>query len=216
MAQQLSIAASRRTTKGKGAARQLRRDGKVPGVIYGHHREPESLAFDAPALGRLLQSATRSTIIDVAIDGGASSKALIREIQRDALRSKDIVHIDFLAISADEAVKVSVGIKLVGTSDGVRNHGGVLDFMRHDVEIEVLPADIPELLEVDVTHLGVGQSIHVRDLSIPKAKVLTDGDVTVCAVLAARADDSAPAAEASPSEPELIRKAKSEEGEGEE
>jgi large subunit ribosomal protein L25 len=212
MAQQATLRAESRATTGKGAARSLRRSGLVPGVIYGHHREPEALQIDAPSLGRLLLGAHSSTLVDVTVDDRAPVRALIREIQRDPLRSTDIVHIDLYEVRADEKVAVEVAIHLTGAPDGVRNHGGVLDQQLYALQIRVLPADIPEDVKVDVTELGIGQSLHVSDLSVPKADILTDPGVTVAVVVAPRTEEEVvPAVEApAPAEPELIRKPKAE------
>ncbi len=212
---QATLKAHSRTKTGKGAARTLRRTGLVPGVIYGHHREPEALQIDAPALGRLLIGAHSSTLVEVTVDNRAPVKALIREIQRDPLRSSDIVHIDLYEVRADEAVTLEVAVHLTGTPDGVRNHGGVLDQVLYALEIRVLPADIPEDVKVDVSHLGIGQSIHVRDLSVPKAEILTDAGVTVAIVAAPRAEETVVPAGETPAvaEPELIRKPKPEDEE---
>ena len=125
MAQQITLAASSRQQTGTGSARTLRRAGQVPAVIYGHGREPEALSIDATILGRTLQGATASTVLDVSVDGRAPVKALIREIQRDALRSSTVLHLDLYEIHADEEVEVRVPVRLVGVPDGVRNFGGV-------------------------------------------------------------------------------------------
>lgn len=217
MAQQATLRAQTRQTKGKGAARTLRREGLVPGIIYGHHREPEALQIDAPALGRLLLGAHSSTLVDVTVDDRAPVKALIREIQRHPLRSTDIVHIDLYEVRADEKVAVEVAVHLTGTPDGVRNHGGVLDQQLYALEIKVLPGDIPEDIKVDVSELGIGQSLHVSDLKVPNADILTDAGVTVAVVAAPRTEEEVvPVGEApATAEPELIRKPKAE-AEGEE
>jgi large subunit ribosomal protein L25 len=150
MATQATLQASRRTDTGKGAARALRREGKIPGVIYGHNR-------------------------------------------------------------AAEAVVVEVPVHLTGTPDGVRNFGGVLDQVLHSLELQVLPGDIPERIELDVTGLGIGQSLHVSDVSVPSAKVLNDPELPICSVVAPRVDETAaPAEEGATGEPELIRKPRAE------
>lgn len=211
MAHQVNLSAASRQQTGTGAARALRRQGKVPAVIYGHGREPEPLAVDAVALSRLLPGMTASTILEVEVDGRAPVKALIREIQRHALRSSTIVHLDLYEIHADEEVDVRVAVQLNGVPDGVRNFGGVLDFVHRDVEIRVLPGDIPNRIEVDVTALAIGHSIFVRDLVLEKGEILDDPDVAVCTVVAPRVEEVAvPAAEAVGTEPELIRKPKAE------
>ncbi len=213
MAQQVNLAAASRSQTGTGAARALRRSGQVPAVIYGHGREPEPLAIDAGVLSRLLPSMTGSTILDVTVDGRAPIKALLRDIQRHALRSSTIVHLDLYEIHADEEVDVRVAVHLNGIPDGVRNFGGVLDFVHRDIEIRVLPGDIPASIDVDVTNLAIGHSIFVRDLVLEKGEILDDPNVPVCTVVAPRTEEvAAPVAEAVSTEPELIRKPKAEDG----
>jgi large subunit ribosomal protein L25 len=217
MAQQANLHAATRRETGKGAARSLRRAGKVPGVIYGHDRAPEALAVDTAALNKLLIGISAgTTIVDVAIDDRAPVKALIRELQRDALRPAEILHLDLYEVRADEKITLEVPVHLVGVPDGVRNFAGVLDHSLRDLEIEVLPADIPEHVELDVTALAIGHSLFVRDVTIPKARILNDPDTPICTVVAPRTEE-APAIveEAVTTEPELIRKPKPEEEEGE-
>ena len=213
MAEQVAVAAERRGETGKGAARSLRRAGKIPAVIYGHGREPEALALDATAFGRAIQGhAVSSTILDVSVGGRAPVKALVREMQRDALRADTILHVDLYEVRADEAIVVEVPIHLVGIPDGVRNHGGVVDHSLRAVEIRVLPTEIPEFLELDVTALGIGDHLSVSDLTLAVGEFETDVETVVCSVLAPRAEEApAPvAAEAPTAEPELIRKPKAE------
>jgi len=211
MAQQVNLAAASRQLTGTGAARALRRAGRVPAVIYGHGREPEPLSIDATVLSRALPGMTASTILDIQVDDRAPVKALIRELQRHALRSSTIVHLDLYEIHADEEVDVRVAIHINGIPDGVRNFGGVLDFVSRDVEIRVLPGDIPDRIEVDVTALAIGHSIFVRDLVLAKGEILSDPNVPICTVVAPRVEESAtPVAEVASTEPELIRKPKAE------
>jgi large subunit ribosomal protein L25 len=130
----------------------------------------------------------------------------------------DITHLDFYEIRADEKVRLKLPVHLVGTPEGVRNQGGVLDQVAREIEIEVLPEHIPDRLDIDVTNLTMGHSLHVRDITIPNAQILTAGDLTVATIVAPRAEEvAAPTAEAvaEVAEPELIRKPR-EEGEGEE
>lgn len=218
MAQQVTLQATRRSGAGKGAARSLRRSGSVPAVIYGHNRPAESLAVDAASLGKLLGGiAAASTILDVAIEGQAPVKALIREIQRHPLRATDILHLDLYEVQADEKITVEVPVHLVGTADGVRNFGGVLDQVLHRLEILVYPADIPPHIEIDVTNLAIGKSIFVRDVKLEKAEVLNAPGLPVCSCVAPRTEEVvAPVTAEAPAEPELIRKPKpEEEGEAE-
>jgi large subunit ribosomal protein L25 len=219
MAQQANLQVATRTDTGKGAARSLRRAGKVPGVIYGHGRAAEPVVVETAALAKMLVGISAgTTIVDVAVDGRAPVRALIREIQRDALRPAEILHLDFYEVRADEQITLAVPVHLVGIPDGVRNFGGVLDHSLRELEIEVLPSDIPEHVELDVTALAIGHSLFVRDLKIEKARILNDPDTPVCTVVAPRTEE-APAVveEVVTAEPELIRKPKAEaEGETEE
>jgi large subunit ribosomal protein L25 len=216
MAQQANLQVATRGSTGKGAARSLRREGKVPGVIYGHGRAAEAVTIETAALTKMLVGISAgTTIVDVAIDGRAPVKALIREIQRDALRPAEILHLDLYEVRADEQITLSVPVHLVGIPDGVRNFGGVLDHSLRELEIEVLPTDIPEHVELDVTALAIGHSLFVRDLKIEKARILNDPDTPVCTVVAPRTEEAPVAVEeVASTEPELIRKPKPE-GEGE-
>jgi hypothetical protein len=138
-------------------------------------------------------------------------KALIREIQRDPLRPVDILHLDLYEVKADEAVTVSVPVRLIGVPDGVRNFGGVLDQVLYSLEVEVLPADIPDHIDLDVTNLTIGHSLFVRDVTVTKARILNGPDSPVCSVVAPRTEEApaAPEAEvAAPTEPELMRRPK--------
>src|SRR6059058_1424056 len=219
MAQTISLAASPRQATGKGGARQARFRGKVPAVIYGHGRDTQSLELEAKALEKALAGIEpASTIIELAVEGKAAVKTLIREIQRHPIRP-DIIHVDFYEIHATEKVKLKVPVHLVGNPDGVRNAGGVLDQVTREVEIEVIPDNIPDRVELDVTALKIGDSLHVRDLHIANATILTLADLTIATVVPPRAEEvtaPAPEATAEVAEPELIRKVREgEEVEGE-
>jgi len=216
MARIVSLNANPRAANGKGAARQTRFRGLVPAVIYGHGRSAQSLAVEAKALEKALAGIEpEATIIELTLEG-KTAKALIREIQRHPLRP-DIIHVDFYEIHAEEKVRLRVPVHLVGTADGVRNAGGVIDQVTRDVEIEVLPEHIPDRVELDVTPLKIGDSLHVRDLSIPNATILAGPDLTIVTVVPPRAEEVAaptPEAGAEVAEPELIRKVREgEEGE---
>src|SRR5258706_14596200 len=216
MAQIVSLAASPREKTGKGAARQARFAKQVPAVIYGHGRPAQSLMVDALLLEQALSGVEpESTLIELTVDG-KKTRALIREIQRHPIRP-DIIHVDFYEIKSGEKITLKVPGHLVGTPDGVRNGGGVLDQVTREVEIEVLPENIPDSVELDVTALKIGDSLHVRDLSIPNAEILTGADLTIATVVPPRAEEvAAPAAETTTevAEPELIRKVREgEEGE---
>ena len=216
-----SLSATARSTAGKGAARALRREGSVPAVIYGHARQVQSLAVPTRDLEKLLDVISAgSTVVELTVDG-KTSRTLIREIQRHPFR-KQILHVDFLELVAGEKIIVSIPIVLHGIPEGVRLGGGILDQVLRELEIEVDPSHIPNHLDLDVTDLIVGHSLHVRDLQIPTGvKVLADEDAPIALVQISRAaieDEAAVAAtaaaeEAIPAEPELIRKTKDEEEE---
>ena len=215
MAQMVSLAANPRKKTGKGAARQARFAKQVPAVIYGHGRPTQPLMLDALSLEQALAGIEpASTVIELTVDG-KKTRTLIREIQRHPIRP-DIIHVDFYEIHADEKVTLKVPVHLVGAPDGVRNAGGVLDQVTREVEIEVLPENIPDRVELDVTALMIGDSLHVRDLTIPNAVILTGADLTIATVVPPRAEEvAAPTPEAATevAEPELIRKPREEEGE---
>ncbi|MCH7777301.1 MAG: 50S ribosomal protein L25 [Gemmatimonadetes bacterium] len=215
----VSLAAQHRDTGGKGPARQMRMVGRIPAVVYGRGRDPESLSVSAAEVDKLLATHARaSTIISLAIDGD-SVKVLIRDVQRHPLR-RDITHLDFYEIHEGESITVTVPIHLEGSPDGVRNAGGTLDQVLREVQIAVLPRHIPERLELEVTALTIGQSLHVRDLVIENANILTDGEMTICSVIPPRVEEEVAPVEGAveeeeledeSAEPELIRKPKGEE-----
>ena len=213
MAQTVSLSATVREETGKGAARQARFQKKVPAVIYGHGRPTQTLMVDALALEKALTGIEpESTLIELSVDG-KTSRTLIREIQRHPLRP-DIIHVDFYEIRGGEKITLKVPVHLVGTPDGVRNAGGVLDQVTREVEIEVLPENIPDRVELDVTALKIGDSLHVRDLAIADAVILTGADLTIATVVPPRAEEvAAPTPEAAieVAEPELIRKVREDE-----
>ncbi len=220
MANKVLLEAARRTGTGKGAARTLRRDGKIPAVIYGHKRAPEALVVDKAGFHKMLSGINAgSTILDVAVDGEAPVKALIRELQRNPLRNTEVLHLDLYEVRADEKITLEVPVHLSGTADGVRNFGGVLDQVLHRLEIKVFPADIPASVDLDVTNLAIGKSLFVRDVKLDKVEILNDPTLPICSVVAPRTEEVATpvAAVEAVAEPELIRKAKAEEeAEGEE
>ena len=213
-----TLAAEIRGETGKGAARKLRAAGRVPAVIYGHNREPQGLSVNARELNRLLEHiAAGSTVIELDGLGAGATRTLIREIQRHPLK-RHIVHVDFQELVAGEKITVSIPLVLHGVPEGVRLGGGILEQMMREVEVEVDPANIPNHIDVDVSHLVVGHSIHVGELNIPAGvTVLADEDAPVALVQISRAAIEAEpvAAEegAVAAEPELIRQKKDEEGE---
>ena len=213
------LSASTRTSAGKGAARSLRSAGQIPAVIYGHAREPQSLAIPTREFEKLLERVSaESTVIELDL-GGTVARTLIREIQRHPFK-KQILHIDFQELVAGEKVSVNVPIVLTGTPDGVRISGGILSQVMSELTIRVDPVNIPRRIEADVTHVVIGHSLHVSDLKVPDGvEVMDEPDATVAVVSAPKVEaepvaGAAETAEAS-AEPELIRKTKEEEGEEE-
>jgi len=220
----VSFSATAREAVGKGAARTLRSKGQVPAVIYGHGREPQPLSLNARDLDKMLgHIQAESTVIEVSV-GGTTSKTLIREIQRHPIK-RQILHVDFQALVAGEKVTVSIPIVLIGIPEGVRLEGGVLDHTLRELEIEVDPSNIPDHVELDVTNMVIGDSLHVSDIKVPEGVEMLDGPETSVAVLAAPravieetpvAEVAEGAVEGAP-EPEVIGRGKEEEeGEGEE
>ena len=156
-----SLKAAIRNERGTGVARKLRQAGEVPAVIYGHGREPQPLAINTREVERLLGTIpAASTVIELDLDG-RTARTLIREIQRHPFK-RNIIHIDFQELVAGEKVTVSVPLRFVGTADGVRNSGGILEETMHMVHVRVDPASIPTQIEVDVTPLTIGHSIHIH------------------------------------------------------
>ncbi|MEP6692410.1 MAG: 50S ribosomal protein L25 [Gemmatimonadaceae bacterium] len=209
-----NLSATIRTETGKGAARKLRAGKQVPAVIYGHHRDPQPLALDTREVERLLDRvAYETTVIELTL-GETMARTIIREIQRHPFK-RQILHIDFQELVAGEMIVVNVPLVIVGTSPGVRTEGGTLDHVLRELEVEVDPANIPNHIDVDVSELGLNQSIHVRDLKLPEGiAVLNDEDapVVICAPPRVEAEVAPAAGEVvegeAGAEPEVIRKAK--------
>ena len=215
-----TLNATPRSDVGKGAARKLRASLRIPGVVYGHHRDATPLAIDARELDKLLGSiAPGTTVVELHL-GGRMSKTLIREIQRHPFR-RQVLHIDFQELVAGEKITVNVPILLTGTAAGVKD-GGIVEEVMREVSIEVDPANIPSHFEIDISALGINDSVHVSDIKIPEGvEILDDLEATVAVVAPPRVEEEpvAPAEGAveAAAEPELIRKTKDEEegGEGE-
>lgn len=214
MTQDTTLTATPRAGTGKGAARSLRREGRIPAVIYGHGRPAQALTIDSTTLDRLLAGgAAATTVLSVEVEGQAPVRALIREIQRNPVRPADILHLDLFEVRADEAIEVDVPVRLQGIPEGVRTGGGTLEQAMHSLTIRVLPGDLPAVIDLDVSGLAIGHSLHIRDLAVPKATILHDPSLPVATVVPPRAEPT-PAAEAAATasaEPELIRKPKPDE-----
>ena len=214
----VNLDAEPRSEAGKGFARKLRSQGQIPAVIYGHGRDPQPLSLNARDLDKLLEHiVAESTVIEVKV-GSDTSKTLIREIQRHPYK-RQILHVDFQALVAGEKVVVNIPIVLMGVPEGVRLGGGVLDQTLRELEIKVDPSDIPNHLEVDVTNLIIGDSLHVSDIPLPAGiEVMDDMEASVCVVAAPRAViEEAAAPEAAEgeagavAEPEVIGRGKEDE-----
>ena len=212
--------ATPRTSSGKGPARTLRSAGQIPGVVYGHAREPQALTLDTREFEKLLSHiSAESTVIELSLDG-QTTKTLIREIQRHPFK-RQILHVDFQELVAGEKVQVNIPIVLQGVPEGVRASGGVMDQTLRELSIRVDPSAIPDHIEVDVTGVQIGHSIHVSELTLPEGvEVLNDPEAPVCVVAAPRAVVEETAAAAEPAEgeaePEVIGRGKEAEAEGEE
>ena len=179
-----SLNAELRGETGKGAARKLRASGRVPAVVYGHARAPQGLSINAREMGRLLEHITAaSTVIELSL-GGATTRTLIREIQRHPV-DRSLVHVDFLELVAGEQVTVRVPLVFTGTAVGVSEQGGLLSEQLREVEIQADPANIPDHIDVDVSALTLGHPLHVRDLNVPAGVTITsDPDAPVASVTA--------------------------------
>jgi large subunit ribosomal protein L25 len=198
-----TLSATLRHDTGKGVARKLRQNGDIPGVIYGHGREPQSLTVNAREFERLIgRVAAGSTVIELDL-GGTMARSLIREIQRHPFK-KRIMHVDFQEVVAGEMVTLKCPLVYVGTPYGVRTEGGVLDQIMHELTIQALPSAIPDHINVDITELHVGKSLHVSDLVLPEGvKVMDDLAGTVCVVQPSKTGSAE--AGAATAEPEVIR-----------
>jgi large subunit ribosomal protein L25 len=216
-----TLNATARSTTGKGAARKLRGAQQIPGVVYGHGRSPQPLTIDLRDLQKLLDRySADTTVVELSIDG-TTARTLIRDIQRHPYRPQ-ILHVDFQELVAGELVTIDLPIHLIGTPNGVRVDGGMLDQVLREITIEVDPSNIPSHVELDVTALEINDSLHVSDLKLPDGvTVLTELEQTVCVVAPPRVEEEpvpvAVEGEEAVAEPELIRKPKEEEegGEGE-
>lgn len=215
-----------RNTFGKNEARRTRAAGKVPAVVYGAasaattDRTAQSIAVDPKALLKILHSGA-NTLISLKVDG-AESKVLVKEFQLDPI-THAVLHADFFKVAMDKTIQVTIPVVVKGESKGVKQQGGILEFVRREIEVECLPSDIPENLEIDVTELLVNQGIRVRDVATnPKWTPVTDAETMLVHIILAKAEESAAAATegaapgaAAGSEPEVIKKGKKEEEEGE-
>ena len=209
------LEAQPRTPGNKNTARRVRRDGKIPAVVYGAGKDALSVSVDPRQVMRILNSETgHNTIFDLALDQD-KTKAMIVDWQFEPIKGK-LLHIDVKRIAMDKKLTVMVPIELKGEAEGVKTQGGILEQMLREVEIECLPADIPSHLDLDVSNLAFGQTLRVKDLPhSDKIKFLTDENQAIAHVTAVKeVVEAAPAegveAAAAPAEPEVIKKGKQE------
>lgn len=196
-----ALVAEPRTGTGKGVARKLRAAGRIPGVVYGPGKQPTPVVLDPRALERVLHGSGSgmNTLIDLDVSG-LHRTVLVKELQRDPVRGAWL-HADLYEVDLEKPIRVEVPLHFVGKAKGIE-FGGILDHAVRELEIECLPRAIPDHIEVDVEPLEIGQSLHVRDLTLPAGvTLLSDPDLTVASVLLpAAAEEAAPAAEAAPVE----------------
>lgn len=180
---EISIAASSRQTTGKGFARRARSEGNIPGVVYGPDIAARPITISEREIRAAMKAAAgSSSILTLNVDGD-SAKVLVRDIQRDPLTNR-MIHVDFQAISATRAITLSIPVHVIGIAKGVKAEGGIQNLVMREVEISCLPADIPSYVEVDVSELSIGESIHVRNISLPNVTVLSDADSTIVTISA--------------------------------
>jgi len=187
-----TLAVELRENSGKGVARKLRAAGRVPGVLYGHGVDPVSVVFDPDELEQVLRQggAGLNTLIDLEGDAPVGGKTVIvKDMQRHPLRGS-VLHADLYQIDMAERISVAVPIHLVGTPEGVSMGGGLLDHALREVELDCLPRAIPDSIDIDVSALEMGDSIHVSDLALPDGVELrTDAGQSVCSVVAPRVEE---------------------------
>ena len=215
----ITVNASVRDGVGKGYSRRLRMQGMIPASVYGEGQDPVAVAVNARELAKILRSDTgHNTIFNLAIGDGAPTTVIIKDWYTDPIKGK-LLHADLMRLSLTTATRVSVPIEVVGEPYGVKNQGGILEYELREVEIECLPADIPEHVTIDVTDLHIGQHATVADLAYDRTKIkmITDEHHMIAGVIAPRlaeveaAPAAPPAEEGAVAEPEVIKKGKTEE-----
>jgi large subunit ribosomal protein L25 len=214
---QATLEAIKRDSRGKNEARRLRVAGRIPAVLYGGSGESIALSVEPKVLSRILHSDTgENTIIELQVQGGESTRVLVKDYLLNPI-DHALLHADFYRVSLDKPITVTVTVVIKGEPKGVKLQGGVLDLPHREVEIESLPLEIPESLEVDVSELMIGQGVHLRDLAAgQKWKPISDPDTLLVHVVPPRAEEPAAgeAAAATPgaaaAEPEVIKKGKTE------
>lgn len=203
------LKAQPREQRGKGAMRKMRAEGRVPGVVYGHGDETRAISIDAHETQLLFKRVhVENTIIELSIEGEkAPVKTLVREVQAHA-HKPILLHVDFQQVHAGERIHVEIPVRLLGTAAGTRV-GGVLMHTVTDLPVKVLPDRIPETIDVDISGLEIGDSVHLRDITLPEGvEPEIDGDRTICSItpptVSAPAAGEAEAAEPAAGQPEVI------------
>jgi large subunit ribosomal protein L25 len=206
----------------RAGAKALRAGGHIPAVIYGRQAAPQNLEVNAKEMEDLIHhSVSENLLVDLVVKDDARPKrlALVQEVQHYALTGK-VLHVDFHEVAENEKVTVSVSVETVGEAEGVKTDGGVLEHVLFKIKVRALPKDLPELITVDVSHLKIGQSIHLGDIKAPEnTEIVGDKHISVIAVAAPRTEEEeaaelAAAAEAVPGEVEMIKEKKEEGEEG--
>jgi large subunit ribosomal protein L25 len=222
MAAEIVVSAQSRSSRGKNEARRLRAKGMIPAVVYGGKSDAVAVTVDPKTLLRVLRSeAGRNTILSLDLGDGGKTSAILKSWQVDPVNER-FIHADFYRIAMDVALKVKVPIHTVGEARGVKVDAGILEIIMREVEVECLPGDIPERIDVDVSDLGIHGAVRVSDLKISdKVKILDEADQIVVHVVSVK-EEAAPAAAATPAEgeaaapaapaePEVMKKGKKEE-----
>src|SRR5687767_8099234 len=219
-----TLQAEKRETRGKNEARRLRASGRIPAVVYGAEKgKATEISVDPKVLLRILHSESGvNTLIGLQGVGAGDTRVLVKEYQLDPIDHK-LLHADFYQVAMDRAITVTVPIVLKGEAKGVKQQGGIVDFVNRDIEIEVLPGDIPENITVDVSELMLHEGIRVRDLKTEGVKwtAISEPEMMIVHVVAPKAEEPEPAADAAaaaatpavPAEPEVIKKGKTEKDE---
>jgi large subunit ribosomal protein L25 len=212
MAQQVKLTARKRTLVGRNAIKKIKEKGLVPGVIYGSQAEPIALQVDGRELTSVLaRASSEHVLVELEIVDGSESTnrlALIQEVQHHPLK-RELLHVDFHAVSATEKIISEVPIEAVGEALGVRTFGGLLEYSLRTLEVECFPQDLPDIVRIDVTNLSIGESLHVRDIQLPTGvEAITDEDLTVVSVVASRVGEEVTETAEVPATPEVITEKK--------
>ena len=212
MNKDIVVEAQERSALGKNASGRLRKSGGVPGVAYGLDRPPFPVGIGARRIEEVLKLETvRNTIFTMALAGQDRSRAvMIKALQRDPVTER-LVHVDFVRVDLTKSVRVSVPLRLIGIAEGVKTEGGILEFVLRQVEVQCLPADIPEHIDLEVSALHLNQHLSVKDLPArDRVTILDDPEAIVC-VVAVPKEEAAPVVEEVAevvAEPEVIKKGK--------